>query len=73
MCAVMLWAAAREFVCACVLVCGSVCVCVFGADGGAGGWEEGPLQTQGLTPACNPLIHNSQRPSKHESTTHAIM
>lgn len=45
-----------------------MCVCVWGADGRAGGCREGALQTQGLTPPCNPLIHNSQRPSKHEST-----
>lgn len=34
------------------------------------GVGRGELQTgtQELTPACNPLIHNSQRPSKHEST-----
>lgn len=56
MCAEMLWAFAWDF------------ACVREVDRRAGGFGEGALQTQGLTPSCSPLIHNSQTPSKHEST-----
>lgn len=56
MCAEMLWALALEFAYVC------------GVDRRASGFGEGAPQTQGLTPSCSPLSHNSHTPSKREST-----